>query len=148
MRRILVMLGLAAMVTLAAAAPASANVAAARTSCATEVTASGASQRWCNVRSTAYPQTKGWYGYVGLGGGPCNSNPRGTNFDVGLVGICSAPAPTQVWRYTAKGWVSAYLQDGTRGYVHPFDASWRWIYVDGQWYAIAAADLTLEWQVS
>jgi hypothetical protein len=115
------------------------------TTCANDISA-GIVTRWCNVVSTAYPKVTGWYGYVGRGGGPCNSNPRGTEFPVGgSIGICSTPAPLKVWRYTKTGWVATSFPDGTRGYVAPYDTNWRWLYVGSSWYAIEARNLTLEW---
>jgi hypothetical protein len=119
----------------------SATTAHAQTSCATE-----GGVRWCNTVSTTYPNTTGWYGYVGLGGGPCNSNPRGTTFPDGVMGVCVVPAPEVVWKWTSAGWSRSSLAVGTRAYVHPYTKEWRWIWVDGSWYAIDARRLTLEWR--
>jgi hypothetical protein len=104
-------------------------------------------QRWCNASSVNYPNTRGWFGFVGKSGGPCGPNPRGTTFPDTAVGLCVMPAPIPLWRYTSSGWRSASLDVGTRGYVHPFDSTWRWLYVESSWYAIRAQDLTLEWRV-
>jgi hypothetical protein len=128
---------------LAALTPAAGAAGAPVVNCATE-----GGQRWCNSLSVNYPRTIGWYGYVGKGGGPCGTNPRGTTFAEGLVGICVAPAPVEAWRYTSAGWRSTQLSVGTRGYVYPYDHTWRWLYVDGAWHAIRAYDLTLEWRVT
>src|SRR5688500_5490764 len=122
MRRINVFL-LAATIAAALSLGAGAGTASAATECGL---VSGV--RWCNAPSTDYPKTIGWYGYVGLGGGPCNQNPRGTTFPEGIAGICAAPAPEVVWRWTGTTWVQARLNDGTRGYVYPYTADWRWIY--------------------
>jgi len=104
-------------------------------------------QYWCNAPATDYPGVKGYHGYVGRGGGPCNANPKGTTFAPGAAGICAAPAPLSVWKHTAAGWQAARLDDGTRVYVHPWSTQWRWIYTGGSWYAIAASSLTIEWRV-
>lgn len=132
---------LVAGVALVALLGAGTGVATAATQCGTSEGA-----RWCNAPSTDFPQVRGWYGYVGTGGGPCNSNPRGTTFPAGFSGICVMPAPEAVWRWTGSAWTQAKLDVGVRGYVHPFADGWRWIHVDGTWYAIAANRLTLEWR--
>jgi hypothetical protein len=144
MRRIAAVLVLATALIMCSSSTASASTT--TIACANDVSA-GIVSRWCNVVSTSYPDVKGWYGYVGRGGGPCNSNPRGTEFPVGsaTVGICAAPAPIKAWRYTAAGWVGTGLNDGTRGYIHPYNATWRWLYADNAWYAIEARNLTIEW---
>lgn len=116
--------------------------AAARTTCAVE----GDGARWCNAPSTDYPRTTGWYGYVGRGGGPCGPNPHGTVHEPGMSGVCVMPAPEAVWSWGQGGWTRRALQVGTRVYVYPYTAEWRWIWHRNQWYAIPASRLTLEWR--
>jgi hypothetical protein len=103
--------------------------------------------RYCNTPSTQYPGAKGWYGFVGVGGGACGPIIPGDNPPPGMSGICVAPNPEPVWKYTRSGWESSTLPVATRVYVHPMSREWRWIYSGGSWYAISANRLFLAWRV-
>jgi hypothetical protein len=120
------------------------GTAAAATHCGTERDGS----RWCNAPADDLPNVTGWYGYVGTGGGPCNSNPRGTTFDAGLLGICEVPGIITTWRWSDYGWYQAGARDGDRVYVYPYTTGWRWIWKNGIWSAISSKQLTIEWRVS
>ncbi len=104
--------------------------------------------RYCHAPATIYPNVRGWFGYVGHGGGPCGPTVPGTP-PLGPddpMGICVMPEPMPVWNWTGTGWSRTSLEVGTRTYVHPWTEHWRWIWLDGQWSAIRARDLRLVWR--
>lgn len=106
-------------------------------------------KNWCAALSTQYPSTKGWYGWVGLPAGPCNSAPLEHFYADGLVGICMAPGPQRVWHWSNGSWMAMELAVGTKAYVAPFSADWRWIYTAANgWQAIRADHLWLRWKTA
>lgn len=109
--------------------------------------ASWSEGRYCNTASTQYPGIKGWYGYVGVGGGACGPIIPGDNPPPGMSGICLAPSPEPVWKHVSGGWNQSALAVGTRVYVYPMSKDWRWIYTNGSWYAIKAERLFLVWRI-
>ncbi|MCW2961218.1 MAG: hypothetical protein JWM90_1605 [Thermoleophilia bacterium] len=101
----------------------------------------------CFAYSADYPKQTGWYAWIGRPG-YCNSGPFPGYIDDPLTIMMCAMSP----RYDAYAlvdgtWVAnREITAGIRGYIHPFDATWRWVYVDGTgWLAIRAAEVGILW---
>jgi hypothetical protein len=124
--------------------------AAAATTCEQAGVAGAAPPLYCIAPASSYPGAKGWYAWVGFGGG-CGPNPIRVD---GPAGVCVVPDPVLVYRPVNGTWQRASLPVGLPGYVHPYVADWRWVYVSADggmgiragWYAIRASDFLLRWR--
>lgn len=106
-------------------------------------------KKWCATLSTTYPEMKGWYAWIGLPGGPCNGGPLENWYTGDLVGACVVPPPQTVWQWKNGAWVKASLPVGTKGYVHPYAADWRWVYTEELgWTAVRADRMYLRYSKS
>lgn len=109
-----------------------------------------AGTRHCVAASTTYPETVGWYGFVGMPAGPCNASPIPNLYPAGVVGGCMQPPPEVTWRYLGgNDWEQVRVRNGARVYVHPYQGqpTFRWIWSEGTgWTAIPANRLLLAWR--
>jgi hypothetical protein len=134
-----------AATTLSAMLPAGASAATSTTSSTQCGPDRDTGTRTCITSSNTYPNTVGWFGYVAPRS-PCNGEPFRGYWGEGVAGICMM-SYVDAWAWKNGGWVKTGLSEGTKGYVHPYAAGWRWLYVKDQgWVAIQSSQLSLLWQ--
>lgn len=109
-----------------------------------------AGKRNCVASSTTYPDTVGWFGFVGMPAGPCNASPIPNFYPADARGLCNLPSPEITWRYLGgTNWEQVRVRNGARVYVHPYKGqpNFRWIWSEGTgWTAIPANRLLLAWR--
>ena len=105
----------------------------------------GTAQR-CWASSIYYPNLQGWYAKVGRPG-DCNYTPFARYFGPGYYsGIsCIAASRASAWKLVNGAWVQTIVLSGTTGYVYPYTADWRWVYVNDGWVAMRAGDVGIYW---
>lgn len=102
----------------------------------------------CWAPSTAYPGLAGWYAKVGRPG-DCNYAPFAGYFWAYPSSLqCLAIPRYDAYALTNGGWSHVSVVAGTTGYVYPYTAGWRWVYVSDGWVAMQAADVGLLWKQS